>query len=86
MENVHRAPQFNSSNPAIDDFLLELNYIITTISNENSYAIFNGDFNINILETNTRLKYQALCDLFVTQSFYPKIVQPTRSKKESVDS
>ena len=32
---------------------------------------FTGDFNINRLEINTRLEYQAFFDSFVTQSFYP---------------
>ena len=62
--------------------MLELNHVIDKLSNENSYAIFTGDFNINLLEINTRLKYQAFFDLFVTQSFYPKIVQPTRFTKK----
>ena len=62
--------------------MLELNPVIDKLSNENSYAIFTGDFNINLLEINTRLKYQAFFDLFVTQSFYPKIVQPTRFTKK----
>ena len=80
--NIYRPPKFNNSNPTIEDFMLELNPVIDKLSNENSYAIFTGDFNINLLEINTRLKYQAFFDLFVTQSFYPKIVQPTRFTKK----
>ena len=86
--NIYRPPKFNNSNPTIEDFMLELNPVIDKLSNENSYAIFTGDFNINLLEINTRLKYQAFLDLFVTQSFYSKIVQPTRftKKKGSIDN
>ena len=68
--------------PTIEDFMLELNLIKDKLSNENSYAIFTYDFNINLLEINTRLKYQASFDLFVTQNFYPKIVKPTRFTKK----
>ena len=87
MGNIYRPPKFNNSNPTIEDFMLELNPIIDKLSNENFCAIFTGDFNIYLLEINTRLKYQPYIAPFVTQSFYPKIVQPTRlKKKERFDS
>ena len=64
--------------------MLELNPVIDTLSNENSYAIFTGDFNINLLEINTRLKYQAFFDLFVTQSFIQKLYNQQDSQKRKV--
>ena len=82
--NIYRPSKFNNSNPTIEDFMLELNPIIDRLSNVNFYAIFTGDFNINLLQINMRLKYQAFFDLFVTQSFYPKIVQPQDSQKRKV--
>ena len=36
-----------------------------------------------ILEMNTRIKYQAYFDQFVTNGFYPKIVQPCRFTKKT---
>ena len=56
--------------------------IISKLSKENSYTIFTGDFNKNLLEIDSRIKYQAYFDLLVTNGFYPKSVQLTRSSKE----
>ena len=50
--NICRPPKVNNSNTAIEDFMLELNPIIDKLLNENSYAIFTGNFNINLLEAN----------------------------------
>ena len=64
--------------------MLELNPMIDKLSNKNSYAIFTGDFNINLLEINTKLKYQAFLDLFVTHRFYQKMFNPQDSQKIKV--
>ena len=47
------------------------------------HAIFTGDCNINLLEMNTRIKYQAYFDQFVTNGFYPKMIQPCRFTKKT---
>ena len=83
LSNIYRPPKFNNSNPTIENFIQEIRPIVTTLSKENSQTIFTGDFNINLLEINQRLKYQAYLDLFVTMGFYPKIVQPTRFSKRN---
>ena len=67
----------------IENFIQQINPIISKLSKENSHAIFTGDFNINLLEMNTRIKYQAYFDQFVTNDFYPKIVQPCRFTKKT---
>ena len=69
-------PRNNNSNPAIENFIQQINPIISKLSKENSHAIFTGDLNINFQEIHTRIKYQAYFDQFVTNGFYPKIVQP----------
>ena len=53
--NIYRPPRLNNSNSTIEDFMLELIPAIDKLSTENSYAIFAGDFNINLLEINTIL-------------------------------
>lgn len=80
--NIYRPPKFNNSNPTIENFINELNPVISKLSEENSYTMITGDFNINLLEMESRLKYQSFFDLLVTHSFYPKIVQPTRFTKK----
>ena len=79
--NIYRPPKFNNFNPTIEYFMLELNPI-SKLSNENSYAILTGDININLLEINMRLKYQAFFDLFVTQSFYPMYNQQDSQRRK----
>ena len=81
--NIYRPPKNNNSNPTIENFIQQINPIISNLSKENSHAIFTGDFNINLLEMNTRIMYQAYFDQFVTNGFYPKIVQPCRFTKKT---
>ena len=61
----------------------KLQLATSTSSKENSHAIFTGDFNINLLEIKTRIKYQAYFDQFLTNGFYPKTVQPCRITKKT---
>ena len=77
------AARTNNSNPTIENFIQQINPIKSKLSKENSHAIFTGDFNINLLEMNTRIKYQAFFDQFVTNGFYPKIVQPCHFTKKT---
>ena len=81
--NIYRHPKNNNSNPTIENSIQQINPIIFKLSKENSHAIFTGDFNINLLEMNTRIKYQAYFDQFVTNGFYSKIVQPCRFTKRT---
>ena len=82
--NIYRPPKNNNSNPTIENFIQQTNPIISKLSKENSHAIFTGDFNINLLKMNTQIKYQAHFDQFVTNGFYPKIVQPCRFTEKTV--
>ena len=45
---MYRPPKFNNSNLTIEDFMLKLNAIIDELSNKNYYAMFTGDFNIDL--------------------------------------
>ena len=81
-ENYHwqhlQTPRKSNSNPMIQNFIQQINPIISKLSKENWHVIFTGDFNINLLEINIQIKYQAYFDQFVTDGFYPKIVQSCR--------
>ena len=81
--NIYRPPRNYNSNPTIKKCIQQINPIISKQSKENSHAIFTGNFNINLLEINTRIKYQAYFDQFVNDGFYPKIVQPCRFTKRT---
>ena len=80
---IYWPPKNSNSNPTIENFIQQINPMISKLSKENSHAIFTRDFNINLLEMNTRVKYQAFFDQFVTNGFYPKIVQPCRFMKKT---
>ena len=85
--NIYRPPKFNNSNPTIEDFMLELNPVIDKLSNENFYAIFTGDFNINLLEINTRLKISSILWSICYSKFLSKNCTTNKiHKKERFDS
>ena len=52
--------------------------IVITLSNERSDKLIVGDFNIDMLKTNTRNKYSDFLDLMLNNDFAPKITLPTR--------
>ena len=76
--NIYRPPRNNYNNSSIESFLQEIHPIVTILSNENTNTILSGDYNINLLEINDRVKYQEYLDLFFTLGLFPKIVLPTR--------
>ena len=82
-ENTNKTPKNNNSNRTIENFIQQTNPIISKLSKENTHAIFTRDFNINLLEMNTRIKYQAYFDQFVTNGLYPQIVQPCRFTRKT---
>ena len=79
--NIYMPPKFNNSNPTIEYFMLELNSMIDKLPLGNSYIIFTGDFNINRLEINTMLKYQAFFDLLLHKVFIQKFYNQQDSQK-----
>ena len=80
--NVYRPPRQNNNNSAIQLFIDEISPILTKLSNERADTFLLGDFNINLLEVNNRIKFQEYLDLFTTQIFYPQTVHPTRFSKK----
>ena len=46
-------------------------------------AAISGDFNIDLLQINDRVKYQKYFDVFFTNSLFPLITLPTRESKHS---
>ena len=79
--NIYRPPRGNNNNGAIESFLKEFRPVTNTLSKGKTNTVISGDFNINLLEINDRLKYQEFFDLMITQGFFPKIVFPTRFSK-----
>ena len=79
LDNMYIPPKENNSDPVISTFIDELSSIIQTLSTENLETILVGDFNIDLLKVNEKIKYY----LFHTNGFYPKITLPTRFSSRS---
>ena len=76
--NIYRPPQRNECNDVIDSFINELQPVLSKLQNESSHCVFAGDYNIDLLKINERLKIQEYFDIFTTHGFTPNIVLPTR--------
>ena len=76
--NIYRPPKNNTSNACIEQFLNELSPIISKLCKNNNNTVITGDMNLDLLKIDEREKFQAYFDLFVTYSFFPQIMYPTR--------
>ena len=81
--NIHRPPKLNNNDLSISNFIGEFAPILSKLGNEKSETIITGDFNIDLLKVNDRLKVGDYFDLFCTNGFYPKITLPTRFSRDS---
>jgi hypothetical protein len=63
---------------SIIDFNSSLNEILTKLKDENKLIFIAGDFNINILNTDTHLPTSEFLDNMYSASFLPLITKPTR--------
>ena len=82
--NIYRPPRHNNNNANIENFLTEITPVISNIAkNSCCNIVVSGDFNIDLLQINDRVKYQKYFDVFVTNSLFPLITLPTRESKHS---
>ena len=81
--NIYRPPRHNNNNATIENFLNEITPVISNIAKNNCNIVISGDFNIDLLQINERVKYQKYFDAFVTNSLFPLITLPTRESKHS---
>ena len=76
--NIYRPPKNNNSNACVKKFLNELSPIISKLCKNNNNTVITGDMSLDLLKIDEREKFQAYFDLFVTHSFFPQIMYPTR--------
>ena len=81
--NIYRPPKCNNNDQVTSTFVNELAPAITKLGKECSETIIVGDFNIDLLKVGDRQKYAEYLDLFQTNSFYPKLILPTRFYSKS---
>ena len=80
VSNIYKPPRKYTD---IDQFNKEIRPVLEKIKKESCDSVFAGDFNINLLELNDKLKFQEFFDQMTSYSFYPKITLPTRIGKRS---
>ena len=81
--NIYRPPRHNNNNATIENFLTEITPVISNIAKNSCNIVVSGDFNIDLLQINDRVKYQKYFDVFVTNNLFPLITLPTRESKHS---
>ena len=79
--NIYRPPRNNNSNACVEKFLNELRPIISKLYKNNNNSGITEDMNLDLLKIDEREKFQAYFDLFVTNTFFPQIMYPTRTSK-----
>ena len=64
-------------------FINELEAVLKKIDKNSNEVVFTGDFNLDILKSNSHPTTATYLDLMVQHGFSPKIDRPTRIKKQS---
>ena len=67
----------------VENFVNEITPIISSIAKSSCNIVISGDFNIDLLQINERVKYQKYFNMFVTNGLFPLITLPTREGKHS---
>ena len=75
--NIYKPPKDNNNNTNIQVFTSELIQIIQSLD-KNKTVILCSDFNINLLQINSRPAFSDYLDLLQTHNFIPTITFPTR--------
>ena len=81
--NIYKPPRNNNDNSNIDRFIRELHPKLELLDKSGCDLALAGDFNINLLHLNDRLKFQEFFDELTNFSLFPKITFPTRIGKQS---
>ena len=76
--NIYKPPRNNNNNANIERFTKEFKPILQKIDKENCDIALAGDWNINLLLLNERIKFQNFFDEMTNCSLFPKITYPTR--------
>ena len=81
--NIYRPPKHNNNNTTMENFSNEFTPVISKMAKIITNIIITGEFNIDLLQINERVKFHKYFDLFVTNGSFPLVTLPTRSTKQS---
>ena len=70
---IYRHPNGN-----LDSFMTSINNYLDKVNNENKYCLVVGDFNINLLNTDSHTATEEFFVMITSYYFSPHILQPTR--------
>ena len=74
--NMYRPPR--TRNDDLNSFINEFTYIISSLENNNSHLIFDGDVNNNLLTLNENDSYSNFFYALISHILYPLITLHTR--------
>ena len=75
--NVYRPPKDNLTADILNNFLHELNPVLSDLNKSKSIVLLAGDFNIDLLKINDRVISKDFLNNMFSQGFYPTIILPT---------
>ena len=75
---IYRHPNSN-----LDSFMTSINNRFDKVNNENKYCLVMGDFNSNLLNTDSHVATEEFLDLITSCYFSPHILQPIRITQHS---
>ena len=76
LRNIYIPPCELNDNYSL--FNNELNLVLSQLNNINGEVILAGDYNIDLININTKQTISEFFDMITCQSFFPKITLPTR--------
>ena len=82
-ENKRRLNEYHTEKSNHDIFMTEFEPCLDKIKKDNADTIIMGDFNYDLLETNTNQMCQEYMDSMLTNGFAPKITLPTKINRNS---
>ena len=82
-ENKRRLNEYHTEKSNHDIFMTEFEPCLDKIKKDNADTIIMGDFNYDLLETNTNQMCQEYMDSMITNGFVPKITLPTKINRNS---
>ena len=80
--NFYRPPRKNNKLQTIRDFIKEMRPIVNKLKSENSYSVFSGDYNLNLLKISQSTGISEFFDFMTGNAFVPQITLPTRFDKQ----
>ena len=74
---------YRHPNADLDEFITYMNQCIDQVNKEKKDCYISGDFNIDLIKTDSNVKYNEFICMMAAQGFLPHILQPSRITEHS---